>query len=372
MSAPTTPDPSGDRPHVGLRLHTLTPITPRWLARRVLPLVDELTQRHGAVHVRLQQGWLHGPHVELTAYRGRRGPLPWQQIADGWDAGPADAERALTKRAYLDQARALGRMERVAPPYLPLREHGTAWPLTDGERTAPWPGVLGELREYALARLLGPVRRTVASLADAPQEALERAAEAFVAVAEAHPYGAAYGAFSFRSHAEAFFNSTAESSGSQSARAQSPRAAFAHRLEGDRTRLEAVVRLALEGGETPTASAWRGAIAYCAGLFESAAVRGDVDAADLAELAGPHDDGGRAPSPFHQAVAAADAVDGGAAWFTGYRTVINLFYRQLPLLGVSPLQRFYLCHAIAECIDGVLGETWQQRLERRASPASTV
>jgi hypothetical protein len=367
MSVPTAPDPSGDRLYAGLRLHTLMPITPRWLDRRVLPLLDELTQRHGAVQVRLQQGWLHGPHVELTAHRGRRGPLPWQQIADGWDAGPADAERALTKRAYLDQARALGRLERVSPPYLPLRDHGTALPLTAGERTAPWPGVLGELREYALARLLGPMRQTIASLAAAPQEALERAAEAFIAVAEAHPYGAAYGAFSFRSHAEAFFNSAAPAN-----RSASPRTAFARRLEGDRARIEAAVRLALEGGETRTASAWRGAVAYCAGLFESAAVRGDVDAADLAALAAPHDDGGRAPSAFHQAVAASGAVDGSAAWFTGYRTAINLFYRQLPLLGVSPLQRFYLCHAIAECIDGVLGETWQQRLARQASPASAV
>lgn len=363
----SAPNPAGDSAYVGLRLHTLTPITPRWLARRVLPLVDELTGHHGAVHVRLQQGWLHGPHVELAAYRGRRGPLPWRQLADGWEAGPADAGRTLTKRAYLDQARALGRLERVSPPYLPLLDHGTALPLTAAEWTRPWPGALGELREYALARLLDPVRRTVEALTAAPQEALERLAEAFLAVAEAHPYGAAYGGFSFRSHAEAFFNSAPRTAGTSS-----PRAAFDLRLEGERPRLEAVVRRALEGGETRTASAWRGAVAYCAGLFESAAVRGEVDAADLAELAGPQEDGGRAPSAFHQAVAASGTTDGNAAWFTGYRTAINLFYRQLPMLGVSPLQRFYLCHAVAECVDGVLGESWRQRLERQAPPVPTA
>jgi hypothetical protein len=343
------------------------PITPRWLAHRVLPLVDDLTQRYGAVHVRLQQGWLHGPHVELTAQHGRRGPLPWQRIADGWEAGPADPERALTKRAYLDQARSLGRLERVSPPYLPLYEHGTAVPLTAAERTTPWPGGLGELREYALARMLGPLCRTIASLAAAPHEALERVAEAFLAVAEAHPYGAAYGVFSFRSHAEAFFNSTSGTTG-----AGAPRAAFARRIEGERPRLEAVVRRAMEGEETRTAAAWRGAIAYGVGLFESAAVLGEVDAGTLAELAGPHDDGGRTPSAFHQAVAASGATDSGAAWFIGYRTAINLFYRQLPMLGVSPMQRYYFCHAIAECVDGVLGETWRQRLERQSSPVPTA
>ncbi|MFF1283957.1 hypothetical protein ACFVY4_24850 [Streptomyces sp. NPDC058299] len=351
---------------VGVRLHSRMSISPWWLDRRVLPLVDELRERHGAVMIRLQPGWLHGPHVELTAHRGRRGPLPWRELAAAWDGGPADPRHELSPRAYLDQARALGRSEQVPPPYLPLHEHGTALPLTEAERTAPWPGALAQLREYALGRLLEPVCRTIRSLAEQPAAAPERVAEAFLAVAAAHPYGIGHGCFSFRSHAEAFFNSTGDA-GDGAAPAGGPRAAFRRRLDTQGEPLAAAVHRALEGGESADAAAWRGALAYCTGLFESAAVRGEVDGALLDSWSGTGHNGGgeadgRMPSAFHRAVAASGATDGDAAWFTGYRVMINLFYRQLPLLGVSPLQRYYLCYGVAETVDRMLGVTWQERL----------
>jgi hypothetical protein len=49
-------------------------------------------------------------------------------------------------------------------------------------------------------------------------------------------------------------------------------------------------------------------------------------------------------------------------FFAPYRMLTNLFYQQLPLLTVSPLQRYYMCHAIAETVDELLGQTWDDRL----------
>ncbi|MDQ1400769.1 MAG: hypothetical protein QOK20_2701, partial [Acidimicrobiaceae bacterium] len=67
-------------------------------------------------------------------------------------------------------------------------------------------------------------------------------------------------------------------------------------------------------------------------------------------------------SAFHAAVAASGVIDESPQWFAGYRLTINLFYELLPALDISPVRRFYLCHAIAQCVDAVFGETWETRL----------
>ena len=75
--------------------------------------------------------------------------------------------------------------------------------------------------------------------------------------------------------------------------------------------------------------------------------------------------GERPDSAFHQAVDESGVVDDPSQWFAAYRLLINLFYHQLPLLTVSPLQRYYMCYAVAETVDEVLGESWQVRLNRQ-------
>ncbi|MEU5580549.1 hypothetical protein ABZ791_35530 [Streptomyces huasconensis] len=334
-------------------------MTPRWAAAQLVPLVRELRTVHGAPVVYLERGWLHGPHVDVIARPGPSGPLPWKALAARPQAPAIGTQEPLTERAYLAQAREFGRLEQVGPPYLPLAAHGTVTYVPAAEAGLGWPDRVMPLRELALARMTAPVVHCLESLAKDPGTALPRMAEAFTALASVHPFGAPHGVFSFRSHAEAFFVWAGPGA--------DPRSAFRRRLDAERGVLRPVVERALSGGESAEAALWRSALSYGAGLFEASAVHGETTPALLDSLAGVQDDAGEEEprSAFHTAVAEAGVTDRSAPWFLAYRLMINLFYRQLPLFGVSPMMRYYLCHAIAETVDDVTGVTWQERLSGR-------
>ncbi len=99
--------------------------------------------------------------------------------------------------------------------------------------------------------------------------------------------------------------------------------------------------------------------------FEGRVTDADIDRVTAGPgAAGPGGPARRSPgrSDFHTAVDASGVIDEPPAWFAGYRLTINLFYQLLPALDVSPVRRFYLCHAVAETVDAVYGETWKSRL----------
>ncbi|MFI6561164.1 hypothetical protein [Streptomyces sp. NPDC050534] len=352
----------------GMRLYTRAPVTLSWLARSVVPLARSLKDG-GATGVRLRRGWLHGPHVDVMG-RGAPGrDLAWSDLAQRLDAGPLPADRALDEETYLAQAREFGRLEAVAPPYLPMREHGEI-EFLGADDVAPGNPALREVREAEVVPgvLCGPLMNTIEKLARNPSLATTRLAEAFLALGDSYFLGLAHGAFSFRSHAEAFFAWAAPS--------KDMRPVFAARLAQEVHLLRPVVEQRLAGEVGPAAADWRVAFAYCAGALDSAVVEGrltpelldsinaSVDGTAMGPPTAPEavPQGRHPDTDFHRATAQAGVIDNPTPWFASYRLLINLFYQQLPLLTVSPVQRFYMCYALAETIDEVLGETWQERL----------
>ncbi|MFJ8161786.1 hypothetical protein ACIRBY_12700 [Streptomyces sp. NPDC096136] len=352
---------------IGLRFHARSPIEPAWLSQVMVPVVRSLRKEHNATVAYLARGWKHGPHVELIA----RGPdgIPWQDIAGSIDWRLEELPEQMTGEQYLAQARELGRLERVEPPYLPLHPRGTL-EFFDRQRGMTWPAALEDPRDLALTRMFTPLARLMdlaaGRNAGVPVPAL---AEAFTALCTAHPGGPAYGVFSLRSHAEAFLHWAGS--------VKDPRPSFARRLETDAPVLRAIVERARDGAESAEASEFRAAFAYGMGVFDTAAARGDLSAELLDGLApaenreatappghqGPVSDG---RSEFHDTVAESRVTDRAPSWFASYRLLINLFYSRLPLLGVTPIQRYYLCFAIAETVDEVYGESWRERLRRAA------
>lgn len=362
-AGPGTVAPAGA---TGVRLFTRTAVTPRWLARTVLPLSRRLREDRDVVLLHLRRGWLHGPHVDVVARVMPGAPAPdWAAIAAGLDAGPADGPDLLDEETYLDQARELGRLEGVAPPYLPMRPHGATEVIGEAE-VETWPQPLQDLRETALDQLDRPLTGTVERLVEAPREAPVRIAEAFTALAAAHQLGAGNGVFSLRSHAEAFL--------AWAAPRKDPRPAFERRLAADAPRLRPVVERALAGTPDPGTAAWAKSFAYCMGAFDTAVTHGLLTLEAVDSLAGAFDDAtmgppggdGRItsePSDFHRTMDASGVIDEPPQYFASYRLLVNLFYQQLPLLGVPPMHRYYFCHAVAELVDDVLGSTWRDRLE---------
>ncbi|MFE0171090.1 hypothetical protein ACFWZ2_02140 [Streptomyces sp. NPDC059002] len=352
----------------GLRFFTRNPVTLPWLSRSVIPMARAVRAQDGAV-VRLRRGWLHGPHVDLLAHGGMgRSPL-WDRLAEQFDAGPQGAAGALSEEQYLAQAREFGRLENVAPPYLPLREHGTVEYLGAAD-VLPRDELLRDLREIEVVNsaLCVPLLDTVEALAQRPGEATVRLAEAFAALADSYFLGLAHGVYSFRSHAEAFL--------SWAAPTKDVRPAFAARLEKDAPQMRKVVEERLSGRVGALAGSWRTAFAYATGALDGAVRDGRLTVPMLDSVTASVDNtrmgppgavrdvpqGAHPDSDFHRAVVASGVIDTPTPWFASYRMLINLFYEQLPLLTVPPMQRYYMCYALAETVDDVLGETWQQRL----------
>jgi hypothetical protein len=312
--------------------------------------------------------------VDIVA-RNVGGQAPdWHEIGRRLDAGPLATDKALTEETYLAQAREFGRLEAVPPPYLPMREHGTVQllgPDDVGSREAR----LDQFQEVIFSVLGKPMLNMIDELAEDPARGTVRLAEAFLALADTHFLGPAYGVFSLRSHVEAFLSWAAPS--------RDVRPAFAQRLAIDAEQLRVVTEERISGRPSPAAAAWRTALGYCSGALDSAVASGTLtlelldsvtDNIDSTAMGPPGAPDvvprGRSPhTAFHQAVDESGVVDVPLQWFAAYRLLINLFYQQLPLLTVSPLQRYYMCYAIAETVDEVLGESWQDRLQRQQARA---
>ncbi len=168
-------------------------------------------------------------------------------------------------------------------------------------------------------------------------------AEVMLATADAHPLRIPHGAFSYRSQAEAFLSS--------SLAAPDPLPGFRRKLASDAPVLRPLVERMLAGGDTMSSASWRRTASYCMGLFDSAVLADELTPQTLDEI--NDRPGGALPEGINEQP---------PGWFTSYRLLLNLLYAQLPLLGVSPRQYYYLCWALAETVDEVTG-----RLRRSAS-----
>ncbi|MEV5437773.1 hypothetical protein AB0K80_17420 [Streptomyces sp. NPDC052682] len=378
------PERSAVRPDsaglTGVRLHTRMPVTPAWLARYVVPVARKLGER-GIPGVQVRRGWLHGPHIDVLAPAGAGAPggpgapADWSAVAAGLDAGPLDPSRALTEEVYLEQAREFGRLEAVEPPYLPLREHGVVLRIgPDDPALHSREPRLDALRTVVNGALTPPVLSMIEGLAEEPGSGTARLAEAFAALVDTHALGPAYGVFSPRSHVEAFL--------AWAAPRKDMRPVFRARLADEAPLIRAVVEQRLSGAVSPAAAQWRTAFAYSAGVLDSAVAAGTLTARLLdsvtegidrdrmgppgAPTAVPR--GEQPDTDFHRTVHGSGAISTPSPFFAAYRLLTNLFYQHLPLLTVSPMQRYYMCFALAETVDEVLGTTWRERLAATAQP----
>ncbi|MFD5738122.1 hypothetical protein ACFXJM_09495 [Streptomyces massasporeus] len=347
------------------------PVTPAWLARHVVPVARELGER-GVPGVQVRRGWLHGPHVDVLAPAGALPPggaVDWAAIEAALDAGPLDPARALTEEVYLDQAREFGRLEAVEPPYLPLREHGAVLRVPPGD-----PALrsreprLDALRTVVYGALATPVLTMIEGMAEEPGSGTVRLAEAFAALVDTHALGPAYGVFSPRSHVEAFL--------AWAAPRKDMRPVFRERLVKEGPRIREVVEQRLNGAVSPAAAQWRTAFAYGAGVLDHAVATGALtpdlldsvtDGVDRSRMGPPGAEtevptGEQPDTDFHRTVHGSGAISTPSPFFAAYRLLTNLFYQQLPLLTVSPMQRYYMCFALAETVDEVLGSSWRERL----------
>jgi hypothetical protein len=337
---------------VGVRVYVHSPARRHYLAAVIAPLVRALAGRsQPPARIHLATGWRFGPHFELRADAPPGRPVDWMAIAAALAEGARQFPTGVSEAEYLRTATVLGRLEAVPPPYLPRHRHGHT-ELLAAELSPVWQGRLGRLRARGLAHLFPPLTHTAAAASDGA--VLAQVAEAFLALAATHPHGLRFGTFSFRSHAEAFFHWAPPEA--------DYRSVFENRLGKDRAVLDELVRRIRDGHLAGPAVEWRDAFNACMSEFAGQVTATDLDAAAASVGEPPRRREPEGQSPFHAAVAASGVIDEPPEWFAAYRLTINLFYELLPALDISPVRRFYLCHALAERVDAVFDETWETRL----------
>jgi hypothetical protein len=357
-----TPSSIDPRPPVcGLRIHSREPIGVEWLARTAVPLWERL--RGGGRHlVALRRGWLGGPHAEAVVVGGAAeidvAALRRQVHV------PAPTGPEMTGAQYLDTARERGRLENVAPPYLPFRAHGEVRLV----RRDPGTTSAQDLKAVVEA-VLSPAAVAGISEADGRPDRIPTLLVGVLAqVAATHALGAGYGTFSLRSHAEAVLAS------------QPPGRDLRPRF--DRLRAEQggqirdVVGDVLGHRSRGSVAQWGERLAYAGGVLDTTVRSGGLTDADIDAHAHRATDQGR-PGPdattaaggdhpdtdFHRRVYGSGRTEEAGPWFAGYRLLVNAVYSMLPLLDVTPIHRIYACLAVAEAVDELLGQSWTERLE---------
>jgi hypothetical protein len=317
------------------------------------------------IHVR--RGWLHGSHAVVTVRPPANHPASRSRDLSGLAAAIGDAVADLAGAPpepadYLATASELGRWENIAGPYLPLRPHGHVEIGTD-QPPPTWPAGLVLARDLMLARLLTP---TLAAAAAATDQIAPYAMRVLALAAGAHPGGVELGTLPYRSHSEAML--------SWNAGATDLRTTFRTRFDTDSA--DFATALADPIGSAPPEHAeslrlWASGVAHCWGIATALALSGQVDRAalnDAGRLQSPplplH---GTAASPFHDQMHA-DGFDTTLPyWHVAHRMVVNVIYQSLSCLGLSAVQRYYLCYGLAEATDTSLGLTWSQRLSGYAA-----
>lgn len=344
----------------------------------LVPLAREAQGRAGIRAAWIQSHWLFGPHAMLYLH-GAAQPVQVlatelsRRIEDYLADHPSTV--VIKPEEHEEASRQLGRLELVEPPYLPLRADNTV-ELVHGHcgdtflRSSEAVQIKGQLIGQGLERI---VDANGAVIGGTP--ALEDAFRGMAAIACSYPkWGLISGYQAFLSHWKEYFF-WADTDGRLSGPLQESYAA-------QRAQLVAVVesaRSAAAGNPTADRSVqgWGQWASKSLPIAMELAKTGDIlpyphpsrveKAAKFSketeiQWSGSDD---RNYSDFHQAFRKLDFTKlGNGTDFAAYRFIINNFFELLPLMGITPMQRYSLAFMFTQAAQEVVGETWDVTIDR--------
>ncbi|MGW7259934.1 lantibiotic dehydratase C-terminal domain-containing protein [Streptomyces sp. NPDC054834] len=333
-----------------LRVYDYAPRKVDVLARAVLPVLSELRAEAGLPVGFLTRHWDGGSHLALHLGPGVP-PVGGAARLRERTAALGEPRPAWSQQEYDAFREAHERIERRPARHLTPYPHGTVLEDRD-ERVFSAPDDVRHGLLTALAAVLGAELRPGTATRQAPGLALRL----MLAVGSVYPGGLRFGSISYRSHAEAFLHSRADS------------AALRARFEQAYQRQAAGLRELLAGaladpGPLSGHTAFADAYTKLSDPVLAADIRDLLDSADTRHGHGPADRTLR--SPFHRTLWDSGFAQDPPAGFLSYRLLVNWLYEVLPLLDVAPANRYLYCYCLAQAVDEQLGETWQERLEAR-------
>lgn len=340
----------------------------------LVPLARELSEGPTVTSAWLQTRWKHGPHVvlfvdgdpenaEVTTRRVT------ERVATYLEKHPSheriDAER------YERTSHQLGRLELVEGPYLPLMPDNSVTPTHD---TVVDTFVRTDRAAAAKGRIMTAGMTAIdETIASTP--VLDAVVAGMTALATAYPrWGLVSGYQALLSHWKEYFF-WADADGSLEDR-------LARSYDAQRDALVARVGAAHTGGigaraADPVLDVWAGWVEASLPVALTLAQDGEVlpyphpsrlvRAAKFGEQTAVQWSGSdeRDYSDFHREFRKLDFTRlGNGTDFAAYRFLVNCFFELLPVLGVTPIQRYAVAYLFTRAAQDVVGETWQETVAR--------
>lgn len=344
----------------------------------LLPLARQAGSRPGITSAWVQSHWRFGPHLSLYAH-GLPSAID-QLLADTehqvrvhLHTHPSGA--SVTDEQWDTASRELGRLELVEPPYVPVRADNTVERHEGGPRdtflrTERAVQVKGRVLNAGLGCLLDEQGSPLQG-----QAAADATFRGMAALAASYPrWGLVSGYQAFLSHWKEYFYWADEGG-----RLTEP---LTRAWQAQQPELDRVVRLAHDRrAGRPTGDAvldrWFDWVDSQFPTVDALAVTGDIlpyPHPSRLEQAGRFGDATRIQwsgsdertySDFHTAFRQLDFTQlGNGTDFAAYRFLINNFFELLPLMGVTPMQRYALAFLVTESAQSVLGERWEETIAK--------
>ncbi|MDL4773941.1 thiopeptide maturation pyridine synthase [Actinomadura xylanilytica] len=324
-------------------------------------------------HAYFARHWIRGPHVRLNV-QCEPGVLEAvarpavDEVLGGFLAEHPSRAR-LNLDEHLPMHRRLAELESETEDLLPWHADNSIH-LYAG----PEPSPEDESSARLLADFYTATNELVFAALDDVASGARRLGIAFdLMICTAHALsgvGLARGGLSFRSHAEAFLHGYPEGHGLR--RAWDEHYGRNAAVLVDRVRAVVSTVDGTEGSSAPVphVRSWNRALgpfraraermAASGGLDEQAPPPG-LDVADLTQV-----------SPFHRELFASagwqEQTD-AAGWFLCYKLLLNYTYLHLTRLGVTPTERFLLCHLAASAVEEAHGISALDLVRTLADPS---
>lgn len=339
--------------------------------------------RFGIERMFLAPHWKFGPHLDLVVEcdleRFHTEVYPAiRDILSAWLAANPSRVK-LDPAAYAETSRRVGMFELDSGPYLPLLKNNS---VSSVPYVRPKTLVLqqfAENKEQMLCDSLDLVMSLYA-LKENDKDGFFLALHAMIAaVADTYADGMSEGYMSLRSHADYFF-AAHDVGGSVRSRFDLIDQQRAAELDGITRAVHAgaLHELPLQPALRDAVSSWMKVIGETASRNRAAVEHhyeelvGQSIHMDLARGMEPD-----APAEFRERFTSRKISAIGEAFlntergkaaqrtptFLAYRTNVNFFYSLLPILQVQPMQKFLLCHLIANSVERVFKQDWRAKIQ---------
>lgn len=357
------------------------------LLQGVRPVLRALREGQDVKRCYVRRHWKYGPHLELYL-DVEEGPfydkvLPFVQEQIGAYLHEHPSQRALDAAQYLEQSKVLGAWELEPGPYEPLEPDNTIMerPYVRKSEVLNGENVIENIEDF-----LGETVEVMFDvIEDSPNNMSKRYGwmiKMMAAVAEQFPFdGIVRGHLSYRSHVEGYLNEFDKDG--------KIREVFAKQDEGMKDTVDALLREVVDHtgeqglyeGEDPLLRHWSRTLKNLYDASYPLAAKGEINAntehyLDVAKEIGEQavERWGREVDPddlsaFHQTMfrAANHERFFHSPEFATYRILVNSFYLLLPLFGINPNVKHFLCYLVSQSVERVKNVRWQDLIPKPAA-----